>query len=191
MRAKSHAFIKSFKRWFAFDEIELNNDELDPNHYDLPAINDRFFKALHRTSRTRIDAAKVFGLDPNIPMAMQPKENLPRPTMQSMIISANFLGVSVRWLLYGEAENDVDLYVESNAPKSHYSFSANNSSVVQGNERSTIIVNNNSMNDHELEVMKMFRSMNVYNQVKLLSYAYELLGSENNEKPERRCDLSS
>lgn len=176
MLALMRSFQCSYKRWSMLHKVELKEDDLDPTEYDMKAINNRFFKALHKTNRTIAEVAEVFGLDPNLPVVLQPKEKVPRPTMATMVKAAHFLGVSINWLLHGEITNDVDHFVESATSQQVHAFTATGSAIVQGNEQSTIIVNNDSLNDQERELVKMFRYMAVKNQVELLSHAYELAG---------------
>lgn len=191
MRALLHAFGQSFQRWNRLRDVSLHDDELSPLEYDMQAINERFYKAMGRTNRTRTEIAEYLGLDPKLPLSMQPKEKIPRPTMESIIKVSMFLGVSVGWMLNGIPENDVDLFVESTPAKINQSFSAHSSAIVQGNEQSTIIVNNNSLDDHEKEIIRLYRSLPMQEQVKLLTYAYELTGcEESGRQSDRRCPLS-
>lgn len=176
MRNLLHSLQQSFQKWNVFRKVVLYDDELNPREYDMQAINDRFFKALSKTNRTRTEIAEYLGLDSRIPLALQPKEKIPRPTMESIVKVATFLGVSVGWMLHGIPENDVDLFVDSAPFQSKHSFSAAGSSIVQGNEQSTIIVNNNSFTSNEQEILRIFRSLDVKNQVELLSHAYDLAG---------------
>lgn len=178
MRDLMHSFGQSFRRWNRLRDVVIYEDELDPLEYDMKAINERFYKAMNRTNRTRTEIAEYLGLDPKLPLVLQPKEKIPRPTMESIVKVSKFLGVSVGWMLHGIPENDVDLFVESSPVQINQSFSANSSAIVQGNEQSTIIVNNNALDDHEKELLKMYRLLPMKEQVKLLTYAYELTGSE-------------
>ena len=60
-----------------------------------------------------------------------------------------------------------------------YASSISNSSVVTGNNSTTVIVNNGKndtleLSDQEAELLRVFDSLNVKAQTLLLSYAYEL-----------------
>lgn len=154
--------------------------ELCPKLYDMRAINNRVYLAAGKVGKTRIDLAELFGLDPNIPLHEQPPEKIPRPTMESMARVANFLGVSVRWLLHGEPENEVDLFVSSitagRMGPDGMSVAANigGPAVLQKNENcSTVIVKNiqgEYLTDQEREILSAFRGLRAADQAAVISY---------------------
>lgn len=160
-------------------KVDVIEEDLSPIEYDMKGINNRVYRAMSRTGRTRTEIAELFGMDSSIPLAMQPLEKIPRPTMGNVVRIAALLGVSVRWVLYGEPECDVDFFVES-APTQVQGAAAlaiQGSAVVNGNERSTIIVKNiqgEPLSDQEREVLLAFRRLSVRDQAAIMSFVFEL-----------------
>lgn len=179
MRSFVQAVIKKFKLRRAY----VVDTDLSPANYDLRAINNRVHRAMIRTGHTRAEIGELFGLDASIPLAMQPFEKIPRPTMGNIVKVSNFLGVSIRWLLYGEPQNDVDCFVELSPAKQHgVASSVQGSAVVQGNEQSTIIVKNihgESLTEQEREALRLFRSLGIQEQTRLLCFGYDLATNKN------------
>lgn len=159
---------------------EIGRDDLSPIKYDLKAINNRVHRAMLRTGHTRAELAEVFGMDASIPLALQPAEKIPRPTMEAIVKVSQFFGISVRWILYGEIENEIDFFVESQPMQSVNSASSvQGSAVVQGNEQSTIIVKNiqgEFLNEQERETLNAFRKLCARDQVAVMSYIFSIEG---------------
>lgn len=88
---------------------------LSPDVYDLRAINERVHDALFRLGKTRMELAEALGMDASIPAASQP-DAIPPASMQTMVRVARFLGVSLRWLLHGVADNEIDRFVCTASP---------------------------------------------------------------------------
>ena len=76
--------------------------------FDHVAINNRVYSAIFKTGRTLVDVAVLFGMDPTVPMRDRDINTIPRFTIATMVKLSDFLGVSVRWMLYGTLENTVD-----------------------------------------------------------------------------------
>lgn len=60
---------------------EAQKDDLSPIEYDMRGLNDRMYKAMGKLGKTRVDIAKLYRIDPDIPLALQPAEKAPRPNM--------------------------------------------------------------------------------------------------------------
>lgn len=80
---------------------------------------------------------------------------------------ADYFQVSTDYLLTGKD------------PSSISASNIHNSAVVQGNNATTLIVKNGKteereLSDHEVELLRIFHSLDMKGQVALLSYAYEL-----------------
>lgn len=178
MRTTVRAAIKQLK----MRKVNTKETDLSPVKYDLKAINIRAHKAMTRTGRTRLEIAEFFGMDCAIPLAMQPPEKIPRPTMANIIKLAQFLGVSARWMLYGEPENDVDFFVTcpgSGAGPQVTATSTNaakqGAAVISGASNSTVIVQNISgLNEIENEVISTLRRFTLREQATVLAYIYAL-----------------
>lgn len=95
-------------------------------------------------------------------------ENATQEPMVSTVASvASFFGVSPVWML---GESDDRLCAASNIQ---------NSAVVQGNNATTLIVRNGKdgevpLSEQEAELLRVFQSLSVKGQTRLLSFAFEL-----------------
>lgn len=165
-------------------KIDVREADLSPAEYDLCEINRRASLAITRTGRTRIEVAEMFGMDTSIPIAMQPRKKIPRPTMDSIIKMSNFLGVSVRWLLYGEPQNDVDLFVMHQvAPAQGTTISENRknahqgAAIITGAHNSTVVVQNikmESLSEMEREMVEALRRLPLRDQAAAMAYVFSL-----------------
>ena len=156
--------------------------------YDMKGINDRFHKAMFKTGKTRAEVAELFGMDPCIPLALQPPEKVPRPTMENIIRLSAFLGVSVRWILHGDPENDVDLFVSSgpgNQSGVMCSAASQGAAIISGANNSTVVVQNikgDDLSATEREILQAFRAMSPRNQAVAMCFIFDLDSSSENEK---------
>lgn len=162
-------------------KVQDHDGELSPRIYDMRAINDRVHTATMRTGKTRAQLAELFGLDTDIPMCKQPQEKLPPPTMGTIAKVAQFLGVSVRWILTGEAENDVDTLMASVYP-GHVGVAmhadVSGPAVLQKNNNcSTVIVKNiqgEYLSDQEREMILAFRKLRAADQAVVISTVFSM-----------------
>lgn len=165
-------------------KIDVREADLSPAEYDLCEINRRASLAITRTGRTRIEVAEMFGMDTSIPIAMQPRKKIPRPTMDSIIKMSNFLGVSVRWLLYGEPQNDVDVFVMHQvAPAQGATVSETRknahqgAAIITGAHNSTVVVQNikmESLSEMEREMVEALRRLPLRDQAAAMAYVFSL-----------------
>lgn len=177
---------------FVVTQIEhisnINMDDLMVGDFDHVAINNRVYNAISRTGRTLVDVAVLFGMDPTVPLRDRDIKTIPRFTIATMVKLSDFLGVSVRWMLYGEPENEVDLFVD--APQLHTDFlhgfppssilaGVSGPTVVQKNDNcSKIIVKNiqgEELNEMEREALRLFRRLTIKQQTEafaILSDSY-------------------
>lgn len=142
-------------------------EELSPEEYNLRLINERVHNAAHRLGKTRMDIAEIFGIDTALPLSKQPQK-VPRATMSTMVKISNYLGVSMRWLLQGEEENEVDHFVNAEKVMWNGSTAAtignvDHGSVLQDVTAQNITVQNIStagpISKTEEEVLKILRRL--------------------------------
>lgn len=180
---------------------ESNVQDFFMNKYDMRALNDRFHMAMFKTGKTRADIAELFGMDAKIPLALQPSEKVPRPTMENIVRVSNFLGVSVRWMLTGEPENDVDVFVGSasggiTAGNAAMGASATHgAAIIAGANNSTVVVQNgqgDGLTAMEREAINTIRKLPPREQAATMSYIFALekegqdqRGGGNDQEPER------
>lgn len=173
-------------------KVDVAEADLSPIDYDMKEINQRAHLAMRRTGRTRIEVAELYGMDTDIPIAMQPPERIPRPTMANVVKLAGLLGVSVRWMLYGEPENDVDLFVigqqQACSPTCGPACMAcgersasQGGAIISGALNSTVVVQNikgDDLTDLERELLQSIRALSARDQAAVISYVFTL-GQEN------------
>ena len=177
-------YVRSALTKLKLIKLDVREADLSPADYDLCAINQRASLAITRTGRTRIEVAEMFGMDTSIPIAMQPRKKIPRPTMDSIIKMSNFLGVSVRWLLYGEPQNDVDMFVMHQVAPSQGTTIADTrknahqgAAIITGAHNSTVVVQNikcDSLTEMERTVVSALRSLSPRDQADAISYIFAL-----------------
>lgn len=160
-------------------KIQKKDVELCPDQYDFLEMNERVYRAMYKLGKTRVDIAKLFGMDATIPLSMQPEDKVPKATMGSIVKLSNYLGVSVRWILHGDPENEVDIFVLGHKTQDRVGIisSVSGSALVQGNENSTIVVKNISgmdLTEQEREMVYTFRRLSVRDQAAVLSFVFEL-----------------
>ncbi len=95
------------------------------------------------------------------------ENNTQEPLVSTVSAVAAFFGVSPLWLL-GESED-----------RSCTASNIQNSAVVQGNHATTLIVRNGkdsetTLSEQEAELLRIYQSLSVKGQTKLLSYAFGL-----------------
>lgn len=96
------------------------------------------------------------------------ENNIQEPLVSTVAAVASFFGVSPLWLL-GESE-DRNCSAAGNIQ---------NSAVVQGNHATTLIVRNGkdsetTLSEQETELLRVYQSLSVKGQTKLLSFAFSL-----------------
>ena len=157
----------------------------------MTAMNDRVFLAMIRLGQTRVDIAELFGMDTSVPLAMQPPEKVPRPTIGNIAKISGHMGVSVRWLLHGEPENDVDRFVigqqacvPSCGPLCDRGCSSNGGrsasqggAIISGAQNSTVVVQNikgDDLSPMEREMLRSIRALSARDQAAIISYVFAL-----------------
>lgn len=149
----------------------------------MKAINDRVYQAMVRLGKTRVDIAELFGMDPSIPLSMQPVGKVPRPTMENVVKLSVFMGISVKWILYGEAENDVDLFVIG-PPSCEVSChlvkagggsaeASKGGAIITGAQNSTVVVqhiNGEDLSELERAVIESIRKLEPRKQAEAMSF---------------------
>ncbi len=189
-----HIYYAVLFKFFGRNKLKLQSYDLSPEEYDMKAVNDRTFSAMMRVGKTRADVAELFGMDSSIPLALQPKDKVPRPTMGNIVRLAEFLGVSVGWLLTGKPENEVDVFVisvpgVSGANTGSVGSSASSgAAIIAGASNSTVIVQNIAMDDlsaMEREVIQAIRNLPARDQAAVMSYVFAMDCEhvENNQPP--------
>lgn len=175
---------------------KIKEKDLNPFLYDLKGINDRMYKAMMKLGITRVDIARLYGMDERLPLAMQPQKKIPRPTIENVVKLADYMGVSVRWLMYGEPENTVDMFVigqqitkQNSTPNTAYAetvgaSASTGAAIITGTSNSTVIVQNikkeREESKFEIELLKAFRNLNAKEQILVMSYLFTL--EKNTEK---------
>lgn len=98
------------------------------------------------------------------------ENNTQEPMVSTIASIAAFFGVSPVWLM-GKSED-----------RSCTASNIQNSAVVQGNNAATLIVRNGaalpSLSDQEAELLRVFQSLSVKGQTRLLSFAFQLESEE-------------
>lgn len=164
----------------------INMDDLLGGDFDHVAINNRVYHAIAKTGRTLVDVAVLFGMDPTVPLRDRDPATIPRFTIATMVKLSDFLGVSIRWMLYGEPENEVDLFVDAQQhpvyfpqgfPASSMIAGVSGPTVVQKNDNcSKIIVKNiqgEELNEMEREALRFFRRLTGKRQAEALARLYK------------------
>lgn len=147
------------------------------------AVSDRVYRAMSRIGKTRVEVAALYGMDPSIPLALQPREKVPRPTMENLVKLSVFLGVSVRWILYGEPENEVDIFVmgphacDTACMSVTGQAASQGGAIISGAKNSTVVVQNISgeeLSSMERELIRTIRQLPPRKQATVMSYVFTL-----------------
>ena len=186
-------FMRAVLSKFRRKRIKLEENDLSPVEHNMQEINERVHTALNRVGKTRVELATMFGMDASIPLAMQPPEKIPRPTMENVVKLSVFLGVSVRWLLHGEPENDVDLFVMHHRPggstfMASSTTAEHGAAIITGANNSTVVVQNfkgENLNDMERAVIQAIRQLPPRAQASAMSYVFALEREEIEEKQKK------
>lgn len=98
------------------------------------------------------------------------ENNTQEPMVSTIASIAGFFGVSPLWLM-GQSED-----------QSCSASNIQNSAAIQGNNAATLIVKNGatlpSLSDQEAELLRVFQSLSVKGQTRLLSFAFQLENEE-------------
>lgn len=98
------------------------------------------------------------------------ENNTQEPMVSTIASIASFFGVSPLWLMGQQSERGCS------------ASNIQNSAVVQGNNATTLIVRNGgeafSLSDQEAELLRVFQSLSVKGQTRLLSFAFQLESEE-------------
>ena len=159
--------------------LKLRENDLSPAEYNMRDINERVYRAMMKMGKSRVDVAELYGMDTTIPLAMQPPEKVPRPTMENVVRLSRFLGVSVRWMLYGDPENDVDRFVVGDTSDSRQTRGSvsHGAAIIAGATNSTVVVQNikaDGLSDLERAVLQALRTLPPRDQASVMSYIFAL-----------------
>lgn len=110
---------------------------IDSRIFDYNAIYNRIMVTLAYNKQDRQDLCQIFGITPETPhyerVCKAP------PTLETITYIADFLGVSVPWLLYGAAITPADAEVALHTTAAHVGI-ASNSTIIQGTQAHNIII---------------------------------------------------
>ena len=144
----------------------------------LSKINDRISYILIKTGKDRDDLEKFLSLDPNYLPYEQPGR-----TYTSIIKDcADYLGVSVHWLISGEGEP----FPVKDQPQAVASIdnagNIDGSALLQGNTAGSIVINTGGekLSNLERELLRLFRGFSIKQQISLLNFGYQI---ENKNSP--------
>lgn len=173
--------------------VRLQPQDLSPAEYDMKAVNDRVYAAMKKMGKTRVDVAMLYGMDVNLPLAMQPAGKVPRPTLENVSRLADFLGVSVRWILHGEAENSVDIFVAgAGSPTAtgslDLSAASNGAAIINGAQHSTVVVqhiNGDDLTEMERAIVTSLRNIPPRDRAAAMSYIFALEQEAQDEKEKK------
>ena len=158
---------------------KIKQTNLNPYKHDLNGINNRMYKAMIKLGITELDIANLCNIDEHF--------SLSRPTIENIIKLSNFMGVSVRWLMCGEPENTIDMFVmgqqttKQNNAAAVGTNASTGSAIITGTRNSTIIVQNiqNEQNNLETELLQSFRKLSSKEKILVIAYSFAL---ENNKE---------
>ena len=182
-RETSLSHIRSRVSKWVYVRPKLENHDLCPAKYDMYAINERVYRTMSRVGKTRVDIATLYGMDASIPLALQLREKVPRPTMGKVVKLSGFLGVSVRWILHGEPENEVDIFVMGPHSCGTACMSvtgqaaSQGGAIISGAKNSTVVVQNISgeeLSSMERELIRTIRQLPPREQATVMSYVFTL-----------------
>ena len=130
------------------------------------SVSERIFEVLKNSGKKQVDLAKAVGVRSNTVSDWKNKDA--SPSAELIYPIAQFLGVSCEYLLAGK----------DSAPY-HHASNIHNSAIVQGNHAATLIVKNGKteereLSDQEAELLRIYNSIDIKSQTRLLSFAYEL-----------------
>ena len=136
---------------------------------DWDAVRQRVFDAAATRGVEATDLSALFGLNYRSNSFGADVERLPK--MTATLIIAAYLGVPAAWLLTGKGGGfcngeEISLAVSDTT----------DSTVVQGNRAGTMIIYNNAPPDttHKHDLNRVFDSLSVREQVKVLDFALNL-----------------
>lgn len=131
---------------------------LPSGEYDLAGMHQRACDAIAALDYRQDEISRLMGIDTSIPLYQ--RQN-PLPTAENIAKVTQILGISVRFLLYGEPQNDIDRLVLSQGKKSTVAESITNSTVVQNVQAENITVQNftGGLNQTETEMLLLLRSL--------------------------------
>lgn len=173
--------------------VRLQQHDLSPAEYDMKAVNDRVYAAMKKMGKTRVDVATLYGMDVSLPLAMQPAGKVPRPTLENVSRLADFLGVSVRWILHGEPENSVDVFVAGTgsppaAGSLDLSAASNGAAIINGAQHSTVVVqhiNGDDLTEMERAIVTSLRNIPPRDRAAAMAYIFALEQEAQDEKEKK------
>lgn len=162
------------------EHMDSSRIEYDESKVDWIAVRDRIRRCIFDMKIPFWEVAEFLGLDFNSENYIVEYSKLPK--MKTAIAVATYLGVPASWLLTGKMPE------KKNAARQIVSDTVD-STVVQGNSARTMIINNQAalMPDHKRELMRVFDTLSIRGQIKLIHYAYDV---EDEEKQQNRVKLS-
>lgn len=148
--------------------------------YDFAAINTRLFRTMYLLGRTRVELGAHFGLDPSVPLCWQ---DIPDASTENLIKAANFLGISLTWLVTGEPCTTTDYYVceadnksAGSAAAAMASSTGHGSAVVQGSQNTSVVVTHYhaDLDDNDRDFVRRYRGLAPKDKATLWSRLFEL-----------------
>lgn len=94
------------------------------------------------------------------------------PKVETVMKIAEFFDVTTDYLLYGDAKNQSDVNIGD----------VTSSAIAQGNNNSNVSISNgaqsSSLQEFEIELLRIFRILDMKNRMKLIQSAYDLEESQ-------------
>lgn len=137
---------------------------------DWPAVHDRIMEAMSAAGLSCKDICDFVGVDCAADDALEQLGKLPR--VKTLMSLSAYLGVPASWLLSGKGRSPSGTPA---LPGMGINETAD-STVVQGNSAGTLIINNGAvqMSEQKRELLRIFDSLPIRKQTKLLSFAYDV-----------------
>ena len=124
-----------------FSYFKKTNDRrlvIDNNQFAQGEIQKRIFSTMAHQKKSFADMRALFGI--NIQDHALIKECKAPPTYESLQTVADYLGVSLNWLLTGNAITPLDMEIAAECSVSSIVGKAENSTILQGNRVNNIII---------------------------------------------------
>jgi len=129
----------------------------------------RIFESLTKSGKSQKELSEYIGISPN---SITSWKNGSLPAADRIPYIAKFFGVTTDYILTGQESS------------SNSASNVSNSSIVQGNYHvSTLIIKNGKttereITEQEIELLRIFNSLNIKQKIGLLSEAYEMEESQ-------------
>lgn len=166
---KITALPKIFNTETAFEEF--TGDIKYEAEIDWNEVNTRIRTTIAESGTSVKDVAALVGLDIGAMDYMEKYNKLPK--LKTAIIVAAYLGIPASWVLTGKGESPI--IASSNKFKDSTA-----GAVVQGASAGTLIINNGNdgFSPQKRELIRIFDSLSIRDQTRLLNVAYEIEDGE-------------